>query len=104
MFISPPPKSCLHFAPGSIPSERGKLAALTVLNLWRNQLTGEFQFRDESRVCSSVLEAGGHMHFLSRNPNPVFPLALAGHIPPELGALRELEGLYLKDNNLTGTK
>ena len=40
---------------------------------------------------------------MSRNPNPVFPLALAGHIPQEVGALKELKVLYIYGNNLTGT-
>ena len=73
---------------GEIPPELGNLANLTTLRFDENQLSGEIPPELGNLANLRVL-------FLDENQ-------LSGEIPPELGNLASLERLILSDNQLSG--
>ena len=99
--------------PGTIPSDLGKLAALTELSLRNNQLTGTIpaELGDLSSLTNlnlsnnslsgsipSGLANASQLQYLR-----LFANQLTGSIPAQLGNLKKLEVLWLQNNRLSGS-
>ena len=99
--------------PGTIPSDLGKLSALTELSLRNNQLTGTIpaQLGDLSVLTNlnlsnnslsgsipSQLANASQLQYLR-----LFANQLTGSIPAQLGNLKKLEVLWLQNNRLSGS-
>ena len=99
--------------PGTIPSDLGKLAALTELSLRNNQLTGTIpaELGDLSTLTNlnlsnnslsgsipSQLANASQLQYLR-----LFANQLTGSIPAQLGNLKKLEVLWLQNNRLSGS-